>query len=453
MRRSLVHGPHVMQSSPRAGSPGSRRRRLTAAFAVVVLVMGGVVAVPRLAEAQESYAFVAVPKYKSWSFALRPGERLTLSDVVDFVPKFPGRSTVLLATAVADGGVRLNDTTVVTRGTLAQLLATVVTATADGTVTVIVDANVNLSGTVVTTRTSVVLTIKSIASRIRLSPTASPFRATAGTTYRLRDLMTYEKLDPLALMQNYGFEVTGGVVCVDPSARPVTCRPVSKDISQVFTEGLLNERFAATASGRLTVVLYVVGPGSGDPFERFSIDVEVTGSAPAPTIPAPSGAAPGAFVIVPLSPLPAVTGDEAIPLGKFINVTPIWAFPQIVSIAFQTSAGAQLNGASKGTIAPSLEALLASTVTASSDGGISIFIQVLALQPGQVAPALNLSVGAVSVRFVAPTGVNAAAAPPTPNAAAVVASGPTTTRGATKSATKVAARTTKKTIKKTTKKR
>ena len=85
MRRSLKNGPHAMEGSPRAGSPVSRHRRLTAAFAVVLLVMGGVVAVPRLAAAQESFAFVAVPKYKSWTVALRPGdpaERLTVATAI-----------------------------------------------------------------------------------------------------------------------------------------------------------------------------------------------------------------------------------------------------------------------------------------------------------------------------------------------------------------------------------
>ncbi len=277
---------HPLRSLPAKtlGRNASRSRRSSAGAAVVLLALSCLVAVPRSAEAQESFAYVAIPKLKSWTFALRPGDRLTLGELVDFVPKNPGFTTVVVAVAVADGGVRLNDAPNVTRATLPELLSTVVTATADGTVTLVVDANVSVGGPLISSRTVVTLMVKAIASRYRLTTNVSPVRVSAETSYRLRDFVTFEKLDPLGLIQNYGFEVTGGIGCLDPLAKPMACPPAPTGIrfGGVFTEQLLDARFAATGSGRLTVVLFSTSPAGGNVLERFPVDIEISASAPRP---------------------------------------------------------------------------------------------------------------------------------------------------------------------------
>lgn len=433
---------HSAKASPQAGSVANRR--LAETVAVVLLFIGCLMAIPQPAKAQvqgDAYGIVALRD--SWTIALRPGERLALGQMLNFLPLDPS-TALIVATASANGGVLLDGTTSVARLKLATLLATGVTATADGTVTLIVDANVSIAGTVIVRRSVVTLKINSTTSNYRMTPTATPFRMAAGTTHRLRDIVNFEKRDPRALFSNFGFEVSGGVTCVSSDNTPIACRPVTSYYNAVYTQQLLDSRFAATASGRLTIALYL-----GGPFERFVVDIEATGPAPAPVATALIASTPGAaFVIVPFATLPSVTDTETVPLGKFVNVQPILLNAQITSITFQTSAGALLNGASSGAIAPSLGALLNASVTATSDGGISIFIQAVALQPGQVVPTPSTSVGAVSVKFVAPTGAEAATAPTTPTVAATASNATAaTTIVATKSTTGVG-RTTKKIQKK-----
>ena len=273
----------------------------------------------RSAAAQGSSAYVIVPKLPVAIVTMRPGERLTLGQLVDLVPLLPN-PIVSVAVAGADGGVRLNNTAGVTRSTLAELLSTVVSATSDGTVTVIIDAQVNLGGVRIESRSVGVLNIAFTASaRYRVTPKASPFHMNAGAAYRLRDLVTFEKLDPQALIQNFGFEVTGGVVCTQPSAAttPVACPPVPTGdrYGGVFTEPMLDSRFMATASGRVTLVLYVGVPTGGDPIERFAIDVVVDVSATPPglvgstTLPGPVTTTAGGIASSPTTVPP--NADEA----------------------------------------------------------------------------------------------------------------------------------------------
>ena len=246
----------------------------------LALAIGGFTVSPRGALAQSVSAYAVVPKLPGAIVTIRPGERLTLGQLVNAVPLFPD-PIVTLASAAADGGVRLNDTAGITRSTLAELLSTVVTASSDGTVTLIVDALVRPGGVPVITRSVGVLRITFIASptRYRVTPKESPFRMNAGSAYRLRDLVTFEKLDQNALIQNFGFEVTGGVACTRPSAAttPVACPRISTDLRYggVSTEGMLDSGFVASASGRISLGVYVIAPAGGDPIERFVIDVEV----------------------------------------------------------------------------------------------------------------------------------------------------------------------------------
>ena len=132
----------------------------------------------------------------------------------------------------------------------------------------------NLNGVPVVARSVGVMPIRFLASsRYRVTPTASPFHVIAGSNYRLRDLVTFEKVDLNAFIKNYGFEVTGGVECTRPGSgtTSVPCRPVPKahDNEAVFTEFMLDSSFAATTSGRVTFVLL------GSVIERFSIDIVV----------------------------------------------------------------------------------------------------------------------------------------------------------------------------------
>ena len=235
------------------------------------LAIGGFAVIPRPAAAQ-GQAFAIVP-IQEHVVTLLPGERWTLGDIVKLVPLFPN-PIVHTAVASSDGGVRLNGDTSVVRGTLAELLSTVVTASGEGAVTIIIDALVNLNGVPLLVRSIGVMSIKFLASsRYRVTPTASPFHVIAGSNYRLRDLVTFEKIDPNAFINNYGFELTGGVVCTRPGSgtTSVPCRPVPKinDVAAVFTEVMLDSSFAATASGRVTLVLL------SRVIERFSIDIVV----------------------------------------------------------------------------------------------------------------------------------------------------------------------------------
>ena len=255
------------------------------AFAVMVCLsfaVGTVVVSPPSAVAQSTSAYAIVPKLPN-AIAVRSGERLTLGQVVNLVLLLPS-PIVSVAVAGADGGVRLNGTAGVTTSTLAELLSTVVTATSDGTVTLVIDARVNVGSVTVDSRSVGVLSLKFIASptRYRVTPRESPFRMNAGSVYRLGDLVTFEKLDPNSLIQNFGFEVNGGVVCLASFGppKPAPCPRVSTNIYPVYTESMLASRFTASASGRITFGIYVSAlTGGGDPIEKFVIDVEVNGLA------------------------------------------------------------------------------------------------------------------------------------------------------------------------------
>lgn len=396
--RSVIH--NLFGPSSR-GEQRARYRWLAAMIASVFASVGVAIVAPRPAEAQESTAYVIVPKLESFNIGLRPNENIQLGWLVDFIPRYPDVTSVLAA-AGATGGVRLNGTAGVTRSTLAELLKTVITATTGGTITLIVDSRVNIGGAAIVNRSSVAITVRVVSTNNRMTPTASPFRISIGTTYRWRDLVTYEKLASTSNFSNYGFEVTGGVKCADAAAKPVPCPPVPKNWAggPVYTQAVLDQRFVATGSGRIVAVL-LYGSGRDILVERFPIDIEATPATSAP--PPPPSASPGAaFLIAPLTPLPSVTSGERVPLGKFVAVQQVVATAQITSITFQTSAGALINGASIGAIPPSIEALLGATVTASSDGGVTVFIQALAIQPGQINLTPSASQGSVSVKFIAP---------------------------------------------------
>lgn len=266
-------------TNPYASIPHrSRHRTLAGAVIVVLSIVVGSTALPRAAVAQVSLAYAAVPRRGSFTVTLRPGERRTIGELVEFKQLRPD-TNVLLAGATADGGVRLNNAASMNSLRLRDLLATGVTATADGTVTLVVDAQVRQGVSLIPTRLVVVLPIRSIPSRVRMTPRASPFRMTRGVSYQLRDLVDYEKFSEFYQFYNYGFERSGGVACHSASKVVVSCRSVLKELTipGVYTESLLNERFVAIASGRLTVVLGFYGSAPGDEFERFPIDIEVVG--------------------------------------------------------------------------------------------------------------------------------------------------------------------------------
>ena len=101
------------------------------------LAIGGFAVIPRPAAAQvQSFAIVPIPDH---FVTLLPGERWTLGDIVKLVPLFPN-PIVQTAVAVSNGGVHLNGDTSVVRGTLADLLSTVVTASGEGLVPITIDA-------------------------------------------------------------------------------------------------------------------------------------------------------------------------------------------------------------------------------------------------------------------------------------------------------------------------
>jgi hypothetical protein len=252
-------------------------RRLAGAVSVVLFVIGSTVATPRPANAQVSLAYAAIPRRGTFTVAILPGDRRTIGELVEFRQVNPN-SAVLLATATADGGVRLNNTASVTSLRLGDLLATGVTATADGTVTLVVDAQVGQGTSLIPSRLVVVLSIKSIPSRVRMTPKASPLRMAKGVSYRLRDLVDYERLSDFYQFYDYGFERSGGVSCQNKLIVVATCRSLQVlPYPGQTTELLLNERFVATASGRLTVILAFYGSVLGTQFERLPIDVEVVG--------------------------------------------------------------------------------------------------------------------------------------------------------------------------------
>ena len=130
---------------------------------------------------------------------------------------------------------------------------------------------------------------------------------------------------------------------------------------------------------------------------------------------APPGIPAQAIEIVASASPPSINGGEKVPLGRFLTTNVFFGPPQITSITFQASGGAQLNGSSSGELPKALGALAAASVTASSDGGITIFINYSAVPPGGgIVPQPFQTQGSVLVRFVAP-------ATPTPTPVTVAA--------------------------------
>ena len=145
-----------------------------------------------------------------------------------------------------------------------------------------------------------------------------------------------------------------------------------------------------------------------DPTESISYGFGIVRYLGSPGTPAP------ALAIVPLASPPSISVGEKVLLGKFLTTNVFFGPPQITSITFQALGGAQLNGLSKGALPPVLDALAATSVTASSDGGITIVIDYLAAPIGQTIPLAYQTQGSILVRFLAPT-----TSPPTATPATV----------------------------------
>lgn len=308
----------------------SVHHRALAALVCLTVAVGTVAVEPRSAVAQTALAYMVVPKLPSGNVTMRPGERLTLGELVNLVPLLPS-PIVSVAVASAEGGVRLNDTAGVTRSTLAELLSTVVTANSDGMVKIAIDSRSKLGNFTVDSRSIGYLSVKFIASptRYRVTPRESPLRVNAGSVFRLRDLVTFEKLDPNTLIQNFGFEVTGGVVCLtfyEPTT-PVACHRVTTDVYPVYTDGILASRFTATASGRITLGLYVSSPVGGEPIETFVIDVEVNapvtprGLVASTDAPGPASTTVGATDSAPAAAASVGAASPSAPQNSQNNVT------------------------------------------------------------------------------------------------------------------------------------
>ena len=121
---------------------------------------------------------------------------------------------------------------------------------------------------------------------------------------------------------------------------------------------------------------------------------------------------PAIKIVASASP-PAVSAGEKVPLGKFLKTEVSFGPPKITTMAFQASGGVQLNGLSSGGLAPTLQALADASVTASSDGGLTVFILYTAVLPGgdPNLPSSFETQGSILVKFIAP---GPAPAPPAP---------------------------------------
>ena len=119
-----------------------------------------------------------------------------------------------------------------------------------------------------------------------------------------------------------------------------------------------------------------------------------------------------AIGFVPVVSPPAVSAGEKVPLGKFLTTEVYSGPPKITNITFQASGGVQLNGLSIGALPPTLEALAAAPVTASSDGGLTFFVDYTVPSGGNIASAVPYRTGgSILVKFIAPVPVPAPPAP------------------------------------------
>ena len=165
--------------------------------------------------------------------------------------------------------------------------------------------------------------------------------------------------------------------------------------------GLLAATVTATSNGAIGyggLGFRIIARNSPvDPTESISSGLAAVRYVEPPGVPTP------ALAVVPLASPPSINVGEKVPLGRFLTTNLFFGPPQITSITFQASGGAQLNGLSRGAVPPLLEALATASVTASSDGGITIFIDYLVAPIGQTIPLAYQTQGSILVRFVAPT--------------------------------------------------
>ena len=236
------------------------------------------------------------------------------------------------------------------------------------------------------------------------------------------DIKAGEKV-PLAKIFNIQQAVSGAQISVikvasDPSVQ-INGLPGSAlgELGFSNLNGLLAATVTVTKTGALGIRIFARNAPT-DSTESISYGGAVLRIVEPPGIPAQ------AIGIVPLASPPAVSGGEKVPLGRFLTTNVFFGPPTILSIAFQTSGGVQLNGSSSGALPPVLEAIAAASVTASSDGGLTILIDYTAVSPGGgTVPQPFQTQGSILVRFNAPVPAPAPGPAPPPPAGGVPAVG------------------------------